>query len=44
MGEAERDALRVGFEGTIKLEFHGATFGPDAGRVRHSSASSARAR
>ena len=23
MGEAGREALRVGFEGTIKLEFHG---------------------
>lgn len=24
MGEARKDALRVGFDGTIKLEFHGA--------------------
>ena len=31
MGEAGRDALRVGFEGTIKLEFHGARVSSDAG-------------
>jgi hypothetical protein len=31
MGEAGRDALRVGFEGTIKLEFHGAKVSSDAG-------------
>ncbi len=31
MGEAGRDALRVGFEGTIKLEFHGAKISSDAG-------------
>ncbi len=31
MGEAGRDALRVGFEGTIKLEFHGAKVNSDAG-------------
>ncbi len=30
MGEAGRDALRVGFEGTIKLEFHGAKVSSDA--------------
>ncbi len=31
MGEAGRDALRVGFEGTIKLEFLGAKVSSDAG-------------
>ncbi len=31
MGEAGREALRVGFEGTIKLEFHGAKVTSDAG-------------
>ncbi len=31
MGEAGRDVLRVGFEGTIKLEFHGAKVSSDAG-------------
>jgi len=31
MGEPGRDALRVGFEGTIKLEFHGAKVSSDAG-------------
>ena len=31
MGEADKGALRVGFEGTIKLEFHGAKVSSDAG-------------
>ncbi len=31
MGEAGKEALRVGFEGTIKLEFHGAKVSSDAG-------------
>ena len=31
MGEAGRDALRVGFDGMIKLEFHGAKVSSDAG-------------
>jgi len=31
MGEAGRDTLPVGFEGTIKLEFHGAKVSSDAG-------------
>ena len=31
MGEAGRDALRVGFDRTLKLEFHGATVSSDAG-------------
>ena len=31
MGEARRDALRVGFDRTIKLQFHGATVSSDTG-------------
>ncbi len=31
MGEARRDALRVGFDHVIKLEFHGAKVSSDAG-------------
>jgi hypothetical protein len=31
MGEAGRDALRMGFDRTVKLEFHGATVSSDAG-------------
>jgi len=31
MGEAGRDALRVGFDGTLKLEFHGSKVSTDAG-------------
>ena len=31
MGEAGKDALRVGFDRAIKLEFHGAKVGSDAG-------------
>ena len=31
MGEARKDALRVGFDRTIKLEFHGARVSSDAG-------------
>ncbi len=31
MGEARRDALRVGFDHAIKLEFHGAKVSSDAG-------------
>jgi hypothetical protein len=31
MGEARKDALKVGFDGSIRLEFHGATVSSDGG-------------
>ncbi len=31
MGEVRRDALRLGFDRAIKLEFHGAKVSSDAG-------------
>ena len=29
MGEARKDALKLGFDGSIQLEFHGATVSSD---------------
>ena len=35
MGEARREALRVGFVRSIKLEFHGAKVSSDGGLVTY---------
>jgi hypothetical protein len=35
MGEARKEALRVGFDGSLKLEFHGAAITRDAGLVAY---------
>jgi hypothetical protein len=32
MGEARKDALKAGFDGSVRLEFHGATVSSDGGR------------
>ena len=35
MGEARKDALKVGFDGSIRLEFHGATVSSDGGLLAY---------
>jgi hypothetical protein len=35
MGEGKRDALRVDFDGQIRLEFHGANITSDAGLLAY---------
>ncbi|MCE9591147.1 MAG: transposase [Planctomycetes bacterium] len=35
MGDARRDALKVGFDGSIRLEFHGATVSSDGGLLAY---------
>jgi hypothetical protein len=35
MGEARKDALRVGFDRSVKLEFHGSTVSRDAGLLAY---------
>jgi len=35
MGEARKDALRVGFDGSVRLEFHGATVSSDGGLLAY---------
>lgn len=35
MGERKRDALRVDFDGQIRLEFHGAKVTSDAGLLAY---------
>jgi hypothetical protein len=31
MGESRKEALRLGFDGAVRLEFHGATVSSDGG-------------
>jgi len=35
MGDARKDALRVGFDGSVRLEFHGATISSDGGLLAY---------
>ena len=35
MGEARKEALRLGFDGSIRLEFHGATVSSDGGMLAY---------
>ena len=35
MGEARKDALKVGFDGSVRLEFHGATVSSDGGLLAY---------
>lgn len=35
MGDAQKDVLRVNFDGRIKLEFHGASVTTDAGLLAY---------
>jgi hypothetical protein len=35
MGESRKEALRVGFDGSVRLEFHGATVSSDGGLLAY---------
>jgi len=35
MGESQKRALRIGFDKSVKLEFHGAKISSDAGLMLH---------